>query len=383
MTFHFFALAALGDGVSGGDRIFIEFARNWASSGHHINIYVWKEGLNITKNFNLRHKNIQFHIVDMGIWPQFGFLVNYFARIILGIKLGLTLSTRSTDYLYSASDFWMDAFPALIVKLKSNKNIWIAGWYQTAPNLPFYFRALLYKFSQIVIKPWIDKFADYIFINNEDERKHFNNRRDRGLFVVLGAVDLEQINKYKEKHRHQIKKWDAVYQGRFHPQKGVLELVDIWGEVVKKNSKLKLVMIGDGELMPQVKNKINDLGLKNNIFLKGFLYEGETKYQILSESKVVLHPARFDSGGMATAEAMAFGVPAVGFDLESYESYYPKGMLKVEKNNIHKFSEAIIDLLNNKKMYHKYSVQAVEQVGGSWSWNYRARQVLDYIIKND
>ena len=38
-----FALAAYGKGLSGGDRIFIEFARRW-SKNFPVEIYVWKEG---------------------------------------------------------------------------------------------------------------------------------------------------------------------------------------------------------------------------------------------------------------------------------------------------------------------------------------------------
>ncbi len=53
MIFHFFALAAVGVGISGGDRIFIELARHWVKKGHQIHIYVWKDGAQIIKNWNL------------------------------------------------------------------------------------------------------------------------------------------------------------------------------------------------------------------------------------------------------------------------------------------------------------------------------------------
>ena len=38
-----------------------------------------------------------------------------------------------------------------------------------------------------------------------------------------------------------------------------------------------------------------------------------------SFGKVVSHPAFYDSGGMASAEAMVFGLPCVGFKLKAFD----------------------------------------------------------------
>jgi hypothetical protein len=46
--FVFFALAAAGDGISGGDRIFIEFARRWCKVCE-VEIYTSNSGLRIRK----------------------------------------------------------------------------------------------------------------------------------------------------------------------------------------------------------------------------------------------------------------------------------------------------------------------------------------------
>src|SRR5687768_8663443 len=44
MDIRVLAMAALGEGLSGSDRIFIELARRWMSSGHRVHIHVWEEG---------------------------------------------------------------------------------------------------------------------------------------------------------------------------------------------------------------------------------------------------------------------------------------------------------------------------------------------------
>lgn len=386
ITFHFFALAAVGEGLSGGDRIFIELARRWSKSGHVIHIYTWQEGHNIIQAQNLSGENIHFHIINLSIFPKLGFFVNYLTRIIAGIHLGITLKINNGDYVYSCSDFLMDSLPAWILKLRYPQNTWFAGWYQTAPNpikgytegsrkQVYRLSALLYWLSQLVAKPFISKWADYVLVNNESEKTAFSQ-----AVVVLGAVDIASSLAYLKSHPRVKKIYDTLFMGRFHPQKGVLEMVDIWDKVIKVLPNAQLGMIGDGELMPAVKNKIERLKLTNNITLFGYVYDGPNKYKIFNQSKLVVHPAFYDSGGMFSAEAMVFGLPVVGFDLSSYASYYPQGMLKVPIGDIEAMSRAIIKLLNEPKVRTKLGQQAKEMIVKNWSWDTRASQVLKHLL---
>jgi len=76
---------------------------------------------------------------------------------------------------------------------------------------------------------------------------------------------------------------------------------------------------------------------------------------------------------------MAFGLPAVGFDLKSYKSYYPKGMLKVPVGNLEGFSESILKLLNNEKLRLKLGKEGRDMIQKDWSWDKRAREVISEI----
>lgn len=394
IKFYFFALAAHGAGLSGSDRIFIEFARRW-SKNSQINIYFWTEGYEMIQRQNLSPTGINFKVSSMKPWKNFGFVINYFARIAEGIRLGLTLKLNNNNetILYNASDFWMDSLSCFILKLRFSKVKWVASWYQTAPN-PFMgfsegnrekryrLNALFYWLSQLPIKPLISGFADFVLVNNEEERKQFSRLDSEGkIKIVLGAVDVQKINKWILKIGKISKTYDAVFQGRLHPQKGPVELIEIWGKVVAKKHDAKLAMIGDGPLMAEVKTKIKKLKLENNIKLFGYVFDGEEKYKIFAQSKIAVHPAFYDSGGMAAAEAMAFGIPCIGFDLNSYISYYPKGFVKVKIGDLNAFADAIIALLTNPEVRSKMGNEAVEMIGENWSWDKRAKEVLEYVKK--
>lgn len=391
---YIFALGATGSGISGSDRIFIEFARRWAKP-FLINLYVWKEGYQMCQRQGLKISNLKYQISNIKPWDSFGFLINYIARIIEGVRIGLTLKLESSKstIVYSASEFWMDSLPAFFLKLRYKDINWVAAWYQTAPNplrgfaeggskSRYRLRAFFYWLAQFPIKPLINNFANYVLVNNDNEKGVFErlNKESRAI-VVLGAIDLKEINKWKKKLEGKKKKYDGVFQGRFHPQKGVLELIDIWAKVKRHKQHSRLALIGDGPQMEDVKKRIKQLNLEDNIDLFGFLIDGGKKFTIFSQSKIVIHPALFDSGGMASAEAMAFGLPCVGFNLNSYKYYYPKGMLKVSVGDLDSFADKILQLLSQETLYKKISKEAIQLINYKWSWEVRAREILNQVIE--
>ena len=168
--------------------------------------------------------------------------------------------------------------------------------------------------------------------------------------------------------------YDAVFIGRLHPQKGVLEIVDIWQKVTKLIPKAQLAMIGDGQLEKELKYKIKKLNLQKSITLFGF-QTGQAKFTIFKKSKMVVHPAIFDSGGMAAAEAMAWGLPGVSFDLPALKTYYPQGMIKTPCFDQQAFADNIVRLLKTPKLYQKTSKEALDLITNVWDWSKRAENI--------
>lgn len=390
LNFVFLAFAPHGLGISGGDRIFIELARRWQKKCS-VNIYTWEEGYKMCQRQHLEaSRNLKFSLYNMGIVCRMGFLFCYFARILRAILLTFFLKLEKNTIVYSASEFWMDSLPAAILKVRDSHIRWVAAWFQTAPKpwtgysegeraQKYNLSALLYWLMQLPVKPIISKFADFILVNNEEEKRHFPSK----AIVVLGAVDLEAINNFKKHYSKQYpqvhKSYDAVFQGRFHPQKGVVELIDIWRLVVNKKPNAKLALIGDGPLMKKVKERIVELDLQKSCDLFGYVFDGDKKFQIFSKSKLVVHPAYYDSGGMAAAEAMAFGLPCVGFDLPSYKSYYPYGMIKVKIGDLDAFAKKIIELIENETLREKIGREGEDMIKKNSSWEKRAEEIFNEI----
>jgi glycosyltransferase involved in cell wall biosynthesis len=375
------------EGLTGGDRIFIELARRWAEMGNNINIFISRDGYNICMREVLKHENIKYCVWwEGGVSHPLAVPLSYFVRSIAGIikVLKMKKSMDERTIVYSASDFWPDSLPALFMKLKHHNRVkWVAGFYLFTPppwdkrsmfKNRYMWRGLLSYLGQLPVYYLVKRYADMVFVTSEpDVAKFVTKSRDRSRIVVIrGGVDTKLPDQVPEPPQ---KTYDAVFIGRFHPQKGVLELVDIWKHVCEYNKDARLAMIGLGPLEAQLKDKIVASGLQKNISILGY-QDGIPKIKIFKASRMVLHPAVYDSGGMAACEAMSCGLPGVSFDLEALKTYYPKGMLKTTPTDIKEFAGNIIRLLEDEDLYQQTRRDALAWAQ-EWDWDKRAKDILN------
>lgn len=391
LVFYIFSHNVEPNGISGGETILIETLKRIRKHFKSVEVYGWKPAKDLYTKYGLTH--VTYRLSKIPVIPNF--YISFIVRTFYGLWLGFSLSIPDpkNTFLYFSSDFWPDALPVVLLKLRYSQTKFVSNFFLAAPN-PFYgfneqknsFRiptinGLFFYFMQKPIYWFSRLFADFIFVTSEPDVDRFPRlKKENKYFVVKGGVNIEPIEKFKKKQARMNKMYDGVFIGRFHPQKGVLELLDIWKYVVSIKENAKLVMIGDGPLMPEVKEKIQHLRLIKNIILTGYIFDNKERYKIFMKSKVALHPAIYDSGGMAVAEAMAFGLPAVGFDLLALKTYYPSGMIKVKQGDKKKFATAILYLLISKNEYKRISSDAKKLIKEEWDWDKRAKMIAQKIF---
>jgi glycosyltransferase involved in cell wall biosynthesis len=405
MKICFVANNNIGFGLTGGDRIFTELLKRWTTVAS-LQLMGSQEASDIVRRYGVEVPFLK--TADMNKRPNFGIIglfLHTWRRICAGVR-GLEVyrdQLKDVDVVYSVSDFYPDFYPAYLMKRRNPKITWIAGYYLFAPApwarvTPYTgiqrIRGLVYWLMQRPSYYLVNKYADKVFVTSEPDVKYFvNAKRSRDqVIVVQGGVDVtaseewlrEQVKRDKLKAKSGEtgdggqslveKKYDACFIGRFHYQKGVLLLIDIWKKVCEKKADAKLAMIGNGPLEEEARVKIKVLGLEQNIELLGFM-DGEKKFEIFKQSKVMVHPATYDSGGMAAAEGMAWRLPGVSFDLEALKTYYPQGMVKVPCFEEQQFADTILRLLDDPAFYEEHARLAHELVLNVWDWSKRAENV--------
>jgi 1,2-diacylglycerol 3-alpha-glucosyltransferase len=99
---------------------------------------------------------------------------------------------------------------------------------------------------------------------------------------------------------------------RFVTKKNLLRLLNSYATYRQgADSQIwDLVLCGDGELRPQLKQRITELGLENFVHLPGFLQQDEL-LPYFAHANCFIHASIQEQWGLVVNEAMAAGLPVI------------------------------------------------------------------------
>lgn len=98
--------------------------------------------------------------------------------------------------------------------------------------------------------------------------------------------------------------------GRLDPQKDHSALLRAFARIAPEFPQWRLRIIGEGPLRPELERLIDALDLKSKVAMPGVTAEIGKEYRA-AEAFVI--SSRYEAFGLVTAEAMAHGLPVVGF----------------------------------------------------------------------
>jgi glycosyltransferase involved in cell wall biosynthesis len=107
------------------------------------------------------------------------------------------------------------------------------------------------------------------------------------------------------------RRW-LLFLSRIHPKKGVAELLAAWREVESSFLDWQLVLAGpdlDGYSVT-ARKQASDLGINQRVTFTGML-AGPEKESALSNATLFVLPSHSENFGIAVAEALAAGLPAI------------------------------------------------------------------------
>lgn len=98
--------------------------------------------------------------------------------------------------------------------------------------------------------------------------------------------------------------------GRLAPQKDFATAIAAFGSVAAKFPDWRLRIVGDGPLREVLTAQVGETGLADRVDFPGVISEISAEYH---KAAIFLMSSRYESFGLVTAEAMAHGLPAIGF----------------------------------------------------------------------
>ena len=96
--------------------------------------------------------------------------------------------------------------------------------------------------------------------------------------------------------------------GRFCYQKNHDFLIDIFNEIHKQRQEAVLLLIGEGELEQDIRNKVKELGLTDSVRFMGKQKDTSKFYQAMD---CFVLPSRYEGLGVVAIEAQACSVPVI------------------------------------------------------------------------
>jgi glycosyltransferase EpsF len=203
-----------------------------------------------------------------------------------------------------------------------------------------------------ILRPFNKVFAtDYFACGETAGRWMYGDRCfDRGEVTVMpNAIDTEQFA-FDPAARAALREELGIPQdafvvghvGRFMYQKNHRFLVDIFAEVLKKKPEAVLLLVGEGELMESIREKVKARGISSSVVFTGARREVNKLYSVMD---VFCLPSFYEGMPVVAWEAQANGLPCVFSNKISQEA--GNNFLSLSQG-IEKWEEALLSIKGRK-----------------------------------
>jgi len=173
-------------------------------------------------------------------------------------------------------------------------------------------------------------------------------------------VEVKIVEKKKELGLEEVTKVVAMI-APFKPQKAPLDFVKIASRVVMKKPETQFLLIGDGELRPEIERLIKALNLEKKVILAGWRRDIP---QILKVMDILVLTSRWEGLPRVFPEAMASELPIVATKVDGALEAIEEGVngFLVSAGDTRSMAEKIITLLDNPEMAKEMGRKGREKV---------------------
>ena len=170
-------------------------------------------------------------------------------------------------------------------------------------------------FIRDILKLGLKKVATTFFACGEQAAEWLYGKKflDNGNVSIIRNViegdkftlNLETRQKYRELLQVEESTLLIGHTARFNAAKNHLFLIDIFKELKSMIADSKLLLIGDGELREQITEKVNSLGLTNDVIFAGVV---PNVYNYMQSIDIFMLPSLYEGLGMVLIEAQTSGL---------------------------------------------------------------------------
>lgn len=228
---------------------------------------------------------------------------------------------------------------------------------------------------RLILKQYKKCNNSFISISEDTDRYIRNNLPEefnKRIHHINNAIDY---NKFKGEVRVLDEEIRLVSVGSLVKKKNQIFLVDVVKALKDKGCEVILNILGDGPEKINIQERIQELGLEENVFLRGKVDDVK---ECLLKSNLYLHSAFSEPFGLVIIEAMATGLPCVCLDGKGNRNLIKEGKngYLIEYPDSSLFSNKILEIISDKQKYSKMSEYCIEFTKG-----YDIKSYVDTLLK--
>ncbi|MBO6201008.1 MAG: glycosyltransferase [Chryseobacterium sp.] len=239
-------------------------------------------------------------------------LLNKIQLVLRGLKIKfLEIFPAIADKIYLKEKFDVEIASSYTdfssVLASSNKDSKKIGWFHSDITFPKLQPAVPLILSQI------PKFDYFIFGSQQTKdilEKTYPELRLPENSVILNAIPIEEI---KEKAQEFVPNFETsnpvfVSVGRLHSRKGYKNLIEVHSKLIKDGFLHKVIIIGDGEEMDNLRNLIEELKVENSFILMGSLLN---PYPYVKNADFFIMPSESEGWPLIIADTLTLQKPII------------------------------------------------------------------------
>lgn len=190
----------------------------------------------------------------------------------------------------------------------------------------------------------------------------YPNLNPSRIITVNNGIDLKKFRyniDERNKVRNQlglINNYVIGHVGRFSNVKNQSYLIDILNEAKDSIPNIKLLLIGEGPLIDEVKSKVDSLSLSNYVLFYGSATSVATLYQAMD---IFVLPSLREGFPIVGVEAQASGLPVLFSDriTKTAKLIEDVAYLPIDDKSICKWVQTIIHFRSNKRRDTYYALK--------------------------
>ena len=235
---------------------------------------------------------------------------------------------------------------------------------------------------------WVERVTAWItdkliVVSSENVKKGLANKigKKRQYEVIHCATNIKVFSEIKvdfdqKKREFGINSGSPVVAmiACFKPQKAPQDFIFLAHRVSQVLPSTRFLLVGDGELRPELEELIRRFKLKEKVILTGWRHDVPEIMQIID---VLVLTSLWEGLPIVFPEAMASGKPIVATNVDGAKEAIIEGVngFLVEPHNIEKFAERVIKLIRDRNLAQRMGREGKKRVYPTFDLTYMLNRI--------